>query len=511
MCRTIFLLISTLCLLAQVQAQPGTLDLNFNSDGKVTHALSSSDDLGYAMAIQPDGKILIAGFYNNGNHNDFIIARLNPDGSLDNTFSGDGTAKTDFNSGGDDRAFAIALQPDGKILVAGYSEKNSTSQIIVARYTTSGSLDTGFDFDGFVSTSVNNKCEARGMVLSNGKIIVVGFTNNGSNDDFVVVRYNSNGTLDATFNSTGIVQTAIGPSDDVARAVAIQPDGKLVVVGRSGNGSNFDVSLVRYNSDGSLDTGFDFDGKVVTALGTTGTEEANAVGFTADGKILVAGFATPNGSNRDFALFRYNTNGALDNSFSSDGIVTTEIGSSNEEARSMLIQPDGKIVLGGYSYNGSNADFALVKYNSDGTPDTQFGNNSKVTTSIGSDADEVYALALQSDGKIVAGGAAKTGSDFDFALARYNNDVMVSTTYLANDYSVSISPNPSNGVFNIVCDRNISSIKVFDTFGRVVIWQDAQILKGNWATLRLDGLSTGLYRVQISGDGFTTTQSIMKQ
>jgi len=396
--------------------------------------------------------------------------------------------------------------------VAGYSEKNGTSQIIVARFTTSGSLDTGFDFDGSVATSVNSKSEARAMAIqSNGKIVVAGFTSNGSNDDFVVIRYNSNGSLDNTFNSNGIVQTAIGSSDDVARAVAIQSDGKIVIAGKSGNGSNNDISLARYNSNGSLDTGFDFDGKVVATLSATSTEEANALGFTSDGKILVAGFATTNGSNRDFALFRFKNDGGVDNTFLNFGKVTTDIGTSNDEARSIFVQSDGKIVLGGYSYNGNNADFALVKYTADGNPDSQFGNNSKVTTGIGSDADEIYAIGLQSDGKIVAGGIAKTGSDFDFALARYNNDVMVSTTNVKEDFLLSIFPNPSKDFLNIRFEKPISAIKIFDNSGQLVVCENYRNSSAALRVLRVADLQSGTYQIQISGDDFVKSATIVKQ
>ena len=170
----------------------------------------------------------------------------------------------------------------------------------------------------------------------------------------------ADGDLDTTFDSDGKVTTAIGSGNEQALSVAIQSDGKIVAAGRSSNGSNDDFALVRYNTDGTLDTTFDSDGKVTTAIGS-GTETAYSVAIQSDGKIVAAGFSF-NGSNNDVALVRYNTDGTLDTNFDSDGKVTTDIGSYNDYARSVAIQSDGKIVVAGFSNNGSNDDFALVRY-----------------------------------------------------------------------------------------------------------------------------------------------------
>jgi uncharacterized delta-60 repeat protein len=233
--------------------------------------------------------------------------------------------------------------------------------------------------------------------------------------DFTLVRYNTNGTLDTTFDSDGKVTTAIGSGTDVAYSVALQSDGKIVVAGYSNNGSNFDFALVRYNTDGSLDTSFDSDGKVTTEVGS-GNDGGESVAIQSDGKIVVAGYSYI-GSNNDFALARYNTDGTLDTSFDSDGKVTTAIGVSVNYAKSVAIQSDGKIVAAGYN-TGSNNDLALARYNTDGTLDTSFDSDGKVTTAIGSN-DRAYSVAIQSDGKIVAAGNSNNGSNEDFALVRY--------------------------------------------------------------------------------------------
>jgi len=170
----------------------------------------------------------------------------------------------------------------------------------------------------------------------------------------------TSGSLDTTFNTTGKVTTAIGAINDSALAVAIQSDGKIVAAGYSYNGANYDFALVRYNTDGSLDTTFNTTGKVTTAIGAS-NDSAYVIAIQSDGKIVAAGYSD-NGANDDFALVRYNTDGSLDTTFNTTGKVTTAIGASNDYAYAVAIQSDGKIVAAGYSYNGANDDFALVRY-----------------------------------------------------------------------------------------------------------------------------------------------------
>ena len=168
------------------------------------------------------------------------------------------------------------------------------------------------------------------------------------------------GDLDISFSGDGKVTTAIGASSDIARSVVLQSDGKIVVAGYSYNGANNDFALARYNTDGSPDTSFDTDGKVTTAIGASG-DVAYSVVLQSDGKIVVAGYSD-NGANYDFALARYNTNGSPDTSFDTDGKLTTDFGASTDEATSVILQSDGKIVVAGSSVNGANYDFALARY-----------------------------------------------------------------------------------------------------------------------------------------------------
>jgi uncharacterized delta-60 repeat protein len=225
----------------------------------------------------------------------------------------------------------------------------------------------------------------------------------------LVLSYNSfaqDGSLDLSFGNGGKVITPIGLGQDIGYSVAIQADGKIVMAGSSYI-VNDDFALSRYNSNGSLDLSFGTSGIVTTSIGSAG-DVAHSVAIQTDGKIVVAGYSYIN-NHRDFALTRYNTNGSLDTSFDTDGKVTTPIGSSTDEGYAVAIQADGKIVVAGTTFNGSIFDFALIRYNSNGSLDLSFDIDGIVTTHIGSGTSFGYAVAMQADGKIVVAGFSDNG------------------------------------------------------------------------------------------------------
>ncbi len=397
--------------------------------GKVTTNVSSFWDGASATLIQPDGKIVIAGSLNNGSTTEPYVARYNADGTLDPGFGPAGNGVFAFSiQPSNDGLYAMALQSDGKILVAGYAHNGLNNDFAVVRLNTNGTLDTSFDSDGIRLIDIAGGDDtARGIaVQSDGKIVVAGVAAVAGNNDFAVVRLNADGSLDTTFDTDGKVTTAIGAGADEARGLAIQTGGKIVLAGYSHNGTNEDVALVRYNTDGSLDTSFDSDGKRTVAVGS-GYDTANAVALQSDGKIVVAGDSLILGT-PDFTVMRFNADGSLDTSFDSDGIATTAVGGSSDYSRALVIQSDGRIVVVGESFNGSNNDIAVVRYNSDGSLDTTFDSDGKLTTAIGSSIDTASGVAVQSDGKIVAAGYA-TFADAYTALVRYNANGSLDTSF----------------------------------------------------------------------------------
>jgi serralysin len=380
--------------------------------GIVTTDFGYSNE-GYSVAVQADGKILVAGTagtaYNGSVYFDFALARYNPDGSLDTTFDGDGKLTTDFGSS-NDSGQSVTVQADGKILVAG----SGLSDFMLARYNPDGSLDTTFDGDGKVTTDFGSTVDSgRSVVVqADGKILVAGTSLNGSGSDFALARYNADGTLDNGFGTGGKVTTDFGGYDWGSRVV-MQADGKILVAGEG--------KLARYNSNGSLDSTFSGDGMLTTDDFLSGYGYSATV--QADGKILVAGTDIQHNSN-DFGLARYNPDGTLDTTFGSGGKVSTNFGfftawgyddmESDDHVYSVTVQTDGKILVAGQSnYLSSDwntPDFALARYNPDGSLDTTFGSGGKVTTDIGiySDGydagDWAYSVAVQSDGTILVAG-----------------------------------------------------------------------------------------------------------
>jgi uncharacterized delta-60 repeat protein len=352
-------------------------------------------------------------------------------GQLDTTFGSGGIVTTAIGTGA--IAYATALQTDGKILTAGFADFASGNRFALARYTTSGSLDTSFGSGGTVTTKVGSFTDygARGIaVQSDGKIVLAGAASFKAGTEFALARYTTSGALDASFGSKGIGSTQLG-SFDIAYAEAIQADGKIVAAGTSNQGppgttGPYDFAMVRYNSDGSLDTSFGSGGKVLTAFPGEGQTSINGITLQSDGKIVVAGDVGPGpgDSGEQFTVARYNANGTLDTSFGGTGtvIVPTVTGGNTEQATSVEVQSDGKIVATGWVHMFGYDQWVTTRFNTDGTLDSTFGSGGTVTTLIGSGGD-AYAVSLQSDGKIVVGGSP------NFSLARFNTDGSLDTTF----------------------------------------------------------------------------------
>jgi len=413
------LIFATFALAGGAGAAAGELDPSFGTGGEVrTDFGAGSYDWALGVGIQADGKLVAAG-YSDADGWEFALSRYNLDGGLDGGFGSHGKVLTDF--GATDSARAVAIQPDGKIVAVGYSGSGLYS-FALARYNTDGSLDTSFGSGGQILTAFGSSYSVALAVAiqSDGKIVAAGYSNVNHTDDFALVRYNPDGSLDSSFGSGGRVLTDFGGHEDEAYAVALEPDGKIVVVGGRGSRTSgrYDFALARYEPDGSLDRSFSSDGKVVTEFGGK-RDIARALALRPGGEVVAVGFTDASG-NSDFALARYRRDGSLDPSFGSDGKVVTDFGGgSDDDASAVAIHPGGKLVVAGQTGVSGNSDFALARYKPDGSLDPSFGSGGKVVTEFGGSSDYALALAIQRDGKIVAAGTTSASGNYDFALARY--------------------------------------------------------------------------------------------
>jgi uncharacterized delta-60 repeat protein len=423
------------------RAAAGDLDSTFGSNGKVISDLFGQSEVAGAIALQNDGKIVVAGYsglLTASQRADFALARYNPDGSLDITFGNGGKVVTDFDPTHRDQANALAIQSDGKIIAAGFtsftgSDDNTDYAFALARYNADGTLDTSFGNGGKVVTNISNPSgfniyyrESINAIAiqSDGRIIATGtaFLNFTQSMDFTTIRYNTNGSIDNSFGTNGRVFTNFAnttPSEpnDAAGEIFIQNNGDILVAGRVHHLA-FDYGIARYHSNGSPDTTFGQGGQVTTnalhqASGNASKETAMAV--QSDGKIIIGGFTQSNGINM-FALTRLQTNGNPDSTFGNGGQASTNL---SGVIRSLKIQSDGRIIAAGTSADNSG-DFRLARFNINGSLDENFMSGSTVTTDFSGNADQLFATAIQSDGKIIAAGSTtNSAGNFDFAVARY--------------------------------------------------------------------------------------------
>jgi uncharacterized delta-60 repeat protein len=382
------------------------LDSSFGSAGKVTTDVTGRYEEVRALVIEPDGQIVAAGVAGTGVDQDFALARYNLDGSLDRTFGTGGVVITDF-SGGSDAAWALVLQPDGKLVAAGVA----SGDFGLVRYNADGSLDVGFGIGGKITTDFGRDDRVNALaVQQDGKIVAAGVADSL---DFALARYHADGTPDQAFGSGGSVVTDFSGKRDSVFAVTTQSDGMIVAAGFTGTFPTAEFVVARYHVDGSLDENFGDAGSVAISFGKDA--RAHALAIQPDGKIVTGGFVN-RGSSTDAAVTRHNPDGTMDTSFGDGGKIQTDFGGRNFGS-AMVIQPDGRIVVAGADDFPPYYDFALALYGGDGTRDMSFADGTLLTEFGGN--SWISAVAVQSDGKIIAAGYARTSSGGDFALARY--------------------------------------------------------------------------------------------
>lgn len=402
----------------------GELDDSFGINGIVITEIGSIYDDATAIEVQADGRIVVAGESLNNTTNELAIVRYDESGDMDETFGNKGLVID--NLGNSIQTYGLSIQADGKIVIAGCIFNGNDNDIILIRFTSDGFRDPTFGSNGVVQTdSGSNECGYDLAIQSDNKLIVVGFRNYNNDSDFLIARYDPDGSLDQNFGIGGITTTAIPSTMGQFRsghfkALSIQADGSIVAVGIATiyyqTSSWSQSAIARYTKNGVLDTNFDNKGLI---LGTACFEWVQDVEIQDDGKIVTIGsnyYSTP----REFMLTRLNQDGTLDQSFATDGCARTSIGENYAFSTTLLIQPDNKIIVGGQTRQNNRYCMALARYEMDGSLDLSFNSRGYVISDIGTVSSQTNAIAIQKDNKILAAGNSRSAMSQAFVVIRYN-------------------------------------------------------------------------------------------
>jgi uncharacterized delta-60 repeat protein len=492
-------------------AQPGNLDLSFSSDGVVHGSLYEGlSCIALNNIILESGKVLITGGSNvPGNSYVGLIQRFLSDGGDDPGFSETGNVTLTLPGKPCYAINSIEL-PDGKILTLAGVNANLEDVIALFRIHPEGSPDETFGPNGMVIVDPGFTEQApRYMVRQpDGKLVIGGYAKHkeDSFQKFMVVRCLPDGSMDKSFGENGFVTSEIGSGNAKIESLCLQADGKIVVAGNGVFNGKENIVVVRYKPDGTPDNSFHQDGMVNIAFQNDNFRAFRTL-IQADGKIVVSGYIRSGNSDSDFVAARLNANGNPDTEFNEDGIARIAISSYADEARAMVIQEDGKIILAGYAHSNSpeGSNSALVRLTQEGYPDPLFGENGIVESDHNDHSNSLLGLTSQHDGKIVGVGRCYVGDFTKCLIARFTTGLTVSTSDPSlQPASVSVYPNPVMEEISIeyqLENEETISIRLVDLHGRVIenLLAPSNRQSGQHKeTFAIDrGKSNGTYCIQI--------------
>ncbi|MBK8498890.1 MAG: hypothetical protein IPL52_08755 [Flavobacteriales bacterium] len=515
--RKSILLLSWMCCGALLRAQPGTLDASFSADGLVSTDIGASTfDRASAAVVQDDGRIVVVGTSGYDKMLDFGMARNLPDGTPDDSFSANGEAYYSMVPG-NDLATSVAMQADGKILVGGYGQCTEGNCFGLMRLLADGSLDPDFGNGGIVTTefSFALTTEAKAIaVQDDGKILLPG----GGMAGFAVVRYLSDGQVDTDFGTDGLATCAFSQGNDRANAMALLADGRILLSGYSSGTVGDSIAVTRLLSDGSVDLSFGAGGRVRASLPNVNTiGQCMAVGPA--GEIVVAGYYVPQFSVSPAAMVaRFTSEGELDPTFYGTGLRDLAIaGSDASIINGVVVQPDGKPLLCG-TLTTTAIDFLLMRLNADGSDDLSFNSTGTVTTDFTGTTDRANGIAMQTDGRIIVVGETNGGpEDYNFAVARYLNDIGLGLADgTQRDDAIDVFPVPAKDRLTLshhLPIHDIITIEILDQRGAVVLSlmnQRAQPAGMMQYTFNLpEALSAGSYLLRLRGEHTISVAKLM--
>jgi uncharacterized delta-60 repeat protein len=450
-----------------------------------------------------------------------------PDGTLDSAFGNNGVL-VPLVPETNDQAATMILQPAQKILVTSFGYKSGVPTITVMRLLSDGRFDQSFGTNGIVDSTFGIGESIPHIALQpDGKILVLGWYYPG----FIILRYNTDGSLDESFGNNGEVLTTFGEGT-VPTAVAVALDGRIVAAGNYGGGEGYSkFLLVRYNTDGTLDQTFGHRGVITTDFGKNG-DEINNIGIQPDGKIVAVGVTgvSPFGENENMAIARYNTDGTLDMNFGTAGKTSIVFNNVNSKVNGLVIESNGKILLGGSTYQEiyyGDLDFVVSRLDSNGIVDSGFGTNGITVTDFGS-YDGAQAIALQGNKIVLAGTNSINGENpvISYALARYYNDNLTKKQIIVQKIrhyvqthnaqatslgNLSIYPNPSQNVLHVVgLSSAQTKLTVVDFNGNVAVSRELRAMSGVY-DLNIVSLHAGNYLLKIETNGAMVAKQFVKE
>lgn len=500
--------------------QPGTLDHSFGGNGLVRTPLGTGAR-GEGVTVQSDGKIVVAGVYYNANElNNFLVVRYNADGTLDKTFAG-GDGEQGISFGYRSEAIKVAIQSDGKIVAVGSIRDNGIYALVVVRLNKNGTLDNSFGTGGKVQVTTMGWSEGSGLVIQpDGKIVVAGYSDQANKALPGIARLLSNGTTDNSFGVQGKILLSLseGQTGCFDEDLALQTDGKIVLSGRVPNAIpvvSSEVLTWRVNANGTTDASYGTNGTVFEIVGSYSNSGVNAVKIQPDGKIVVGGYYQTGASDSSFLVIRYNSNGTHDNTFAGNGRAGISF-SHAAEGTGIALQSGGNVIIGGYVRSNQDEDFAMARLLNDGTLDPHFGsdNTGKVTTGFGYD-DIEHGITLQPDGKIVAVGT----SGNDIGLARYLVTIALPPPPAAMQTKVlkvaglqpALYPNPANGSVQLtgLDPQSITQYSITNALGKTEV--TSHLAFSSTAQINIAQLLPGVYFVQLKTNNRVITLRLVKQ
>lgn len=464
-----------------INAQVPIRDVTFSFDGHVRTPIGTNNEYVRTVLVQPDNKIIATGHQTDHptfGPQRFALVRYLYNGDLDTAFGVNGKVTTAFQS--QNWCLSSALQTDGKIVAAG----QSSTGFCIARYTTNGSIDSTFGTNGYTvlassggSSSISSIC-----ILTDGSILALGSAQvpSTSNFELKLVKFTANGFLDTSFGNSGVVLPGFAYESVSPSKILVQPNGEIIVAGKfTYTLSTVTVNigfLAKFTANGSINTSFGNNG-----ISTTNTMLGiNDLALDINNKFVAVGNIGTNaqGTTGDVSVARFNNDGSIDTTFAQNGSRSVSVDSYAEYANAVLVQPDGKILLGGSFFNfvgGTVTDCLIIRFTSDGDLDPSFGTNGVFKTGVCSGTDAISAMAFDSDFKLIVGGQGNYGSNFDFIVGRLTLDEALSVVKSESTIpEFTIYPNPAKNLLNIKSNNTILSFQLFDLNGKLLLTQDIQ-------------------------------------